>query len=393
VRLGTQLLWLGLSALSLPWAAWVFVGELERLLREGQEQSQQEVARTLAAALAITVPTLDAPRAGLYVLPSAQPPILDGFATDWDPSLAAHSLDGAGRLRLRLQAVDQRLFVWVAVQDHTPERSQGNASDVAWSDHVQLDVQSQGRWETFVVPRVAPGVLRVHSLQGTEVRGAWQEQSDGYAMELALPVALSPQAIRLTAMDVDGVRREQIGSGIAQPLMQPLPALSAALRSLLPEARWVRVFDPQQRLLAQAGSLPEDVAVSPWRRWLSETLGGDALAIDAEAPTAVESRWAALGRGESQHVWRLRGGCPAVGPGNLDASAFGQWRTHRRTGHAVGQRCVAVGRSRPIPPVADHLACSSDGGPDPAAVLGTIECAHPASASTGRAGSVARRAR
>jgi two-component system, OmpR family, sensor histidine kinase ChvG len=308
VRLGTQLLWLGLSALSLPWAAWVFVGELERLLREGQEQSQQEVARTLAAALAITVPTLDAPRAGLYVLPSAQPPILDGFATDWDPSLAAHSLDGAGRLRLRLQAVDQRLFVWVAVQDHTPERSQGNASDVAWSDHVQLDVQSQGRWETFVVPRVAPGVLRVHSLQGTEVRGAWQEQSDGYAMELALPVALSPQAIRLTAMDVDGVRREQIGSGIAQPLMQPLPALSAALRSLLPEARWVRVFDPQQRLLAQAGSLPEDVAVSPWRRWLSETLGGDALAIDAEAPTAVESRWAALGRGESQHVWRLRGG-------------------------------------------------------------------------------------
>ena len=195
MKLGTQLLWLGLSALSLPWAAWVFVGELERLLREGQEQSQQEVSRALADALSMTVPALATSRGGLYVQPSATAPTLDGFATDWDLLTAAHPLDPQGRLQLRLQARQQRLFLWVEVTDTTPERSQGNGSDAAWADHLQLAVQSQGTWHAFAIPRVASGPVNVGSPDGTVVQGAWQERADGYALELALPAALTAQAI------------------------------------------------------------------------------------------------------------------------------------------------------------------------------------------------------
>ncbi len=305
MKLGTQLLWLGLSALSLPWAAWVFVGELERLLREGQEQSQQEVSRTLADALSMTVPALATSRIGLYVRPSATAPTLDGFVTDWDLQTAAHPLDPQGRLQLRLQARQQRLFLWVEVTDTTPERSQGNGSDAAWADHLQLAVQSQGTWHAFAIPRVASGPVNVGSPDGTVVQGAWQERADGYALELALPAALTAQAIRLSAIDVDGMRRTQVGSGIAQPLMLPMQTLSSALLRLLPPQRSGRVFDRQQRLMAEAGALPDEVVVSAWRRWLSETLGAEALSGESPSSKAVEPRWQSLLQGQSQHVWRV----------------------------------------------------------------------------------------
>ncbi|MBN8427042.1 MAG: hypothetical protein J0L65_06215 [Xanthomonadales bacterium] len=310
MKLGTQLLWLGLSALSLPWAAWVFVGELERLLREGQEQSQHEVSRTLADALSMTVPALETSRVGLYVRPSATAPTLDGFATDWDQQTAAQSLDPQGHLQLRLQAQQQRLFLWVEVTDTTPERSQGNGSDAAWADHLQLDVQSQGTWHAFAIPRVASGPVNVRSTEGSTVQGAWQERADGYALELALPAALTAQAIRLTAIDVDGMRRTQVGSGIAQPLMLPMQTLSSALQRLLPPQRLGRVFDRQQRPIAEAGALPDEVAVSAWRRWLSETLGADILSSeslsgDSASSQAAEPRWQSLLQGQSQHVWRV----------------------------------------------------------------------------------------
>ncbi|MEZ5454674.1 MAG: ATP-binding protein [Lysobacteraceae bacterium] len=305
MKFGTQLFWLGLSALSLPWAAWVFVGELERLLREGQEQNQQAIVESLAAALSLTVPALDTPRSGVYVQPVTQTPTLDGFASDWDLNSPAHAIDAAGRLKLRLQAQQQRLFLWIDVADTTPERSQGIATDAAWSDHVQLDVQSAGVWHGFAFARVATGPLTVLSSDGQSVQGAMQERADGYALELALPAALSPQAIRLTAVDVDGMQRVQLGSGVAQPLMLPMPALSQALQRLLPDQRVGRVFDLQHRLLAEAGTLPDDVAVSPWRRWLSETLGADALSETVPVDAMTGSRWQALMQGQRQQVWRL----------------------------------------------------------------------------------------
>src|SRR3982074_2996971 len=93
MSLRLKLLLLGLATLVLPWGGCRYAREMESALREGEENSLQAVAQTIAASLQgrgcllyREGKTHDVVQAGPYdlkpIVLSAQP-FLDGYAGEW----------------------------------------------------------------------------------------------------------------------------------------------------------------------------------------------------------------------------------------------------------------------------------------------------------------------
>src|SRR6478736_5367799 len=84
-----KLLLIALSTLALPLAGWLFVRQMEELLRQGQEQTLIASARALARSLDALKAELPPAGAALYVHKAPGAMKIDGYADDW-MALAAY---------------------------------------------------------------------------------------------------------------------------------------------------------------------------------------------------------------------------------------------------------------------------------------------------------------
>ena len=78
-----KLLLIALSTLALPLAGWLFVRQMEELLRQGQEQTLIASARALARSLDALKAELPPAGTALYVHKTPGRMKLDGYGDDW----------------------------------------------------------------------------------------------------------------------------------------------------------------------------------------------------------------------------------------------------------------------------------------------------------------------
>src|ERR1700733_156599 len=85
MSLRQKLLLVALCTLALPVAGWLYVRQMETLLRQGQEQALTATATAVARSLAVTDAPLPQPGTGWYVQQAMSPITIDGYGDDWAP--------------------------------------------------------------------------------------------------------------------------------------------------------------------------------------------------------------------------------------------------------------------------------------------------------------------
>lgn len=321
MSLRAKLLLVALSILTLPWAGWQFVRQMETLLRQGQEQALGATAEAMVRALAVQPGALPADDRGLFVPMLEQAPVLDGDATDWLPAGLPQrhfaSAEGATTLDLALGNVNDMLHLFVRVHDVTPVRGDAHWPNAAQRDHLGLRLDGEHGAVALRIANAAGGAVVIAADNGAppplRIVGEWRDNADGYQVELRLPQGYAVHALALNAVDADErAAIQQIGTGaMPWPLRARSETLSRTLRMLLPPGARARLLDAQGWVLASAGELSDDdsaTQVPAWRRWLYRWL---LLGRDAERTRDVREllymdapETAAALAGNTAAVWR-----------------------------------------------------------------------------------------
>jgi len=227
MKLRTKLVALSLLTLLLPWSGWKLLQELERFLRESQQNALLASAHTIAGAIPaefssqlLFLPELYVPLRNLR-----QQPVLDGYSDDWPAAgqgLEFSSADGELGARLLAGSHDGLLFVLIDVDDATRNHArlaQGPATGAA--DSIALRVRSPRGLFSFTISPEAPGPVQINSERGDsgQVEGYWLERENGYSVELALPISARNTDISFQAVDASGIRGD--AQRTAGPMSDP----------------------------------------------------------------------------------------------------------------------------------------------------------------------------
>ncbi|KAA3628219.1 MAG: HAMP domain-containing protein [Proteobacteria bacterium] len=278
-----QLLLVSLLVLVLPWAAHRYVQEMEGALRQGQQQALLATGRAVAQALAgqaafdtQTEPTTEVV-SPLYAGLLPHPINLDGYADDW--ANYAHDyqsvefgsgVDGSTTLSYRIGIRQERLYLLLEIEDsdkvyYRPVESQANG------DRVVLRLLApDSAFDYYLIASSATGNFNAQRLGGRRldqigepnyrIQGYWLERSEGYRMEIALPLDIAERGLDFFFIDVDSHSRDTFRwQGTADwrtstkptPLIHPSRELGEALKPFTPSGLRLRVTDNQGWLLAE----------------------------------------------------------------------------------------------------------------------------------------------
>lgn len=319
MTLRRKLLLLALCTLVLPWAGWQLLRQFESLLREGQAQAQLASAEALARAVAAQPEALPTPDAGLFVQEVDEPFQLDGYDEDWrELHLAPQVLPGG--LQVTLAQQGDALYLLARVPDTTRVRADAHWPQAARADQLLLTIGEAAGNIAVRVASAAPGPAIVAPLDSARAAprllGEWQEDSQGYTVELRFPRGPWPRRLGIEALDFNDPAAPPARHGTGTdpaggwPLLRPSSSLRATLANLVPDGVRARLLHPEGWVLAQAGQFAalESTPQPPWwRRGLYRLLSGDAVPAPPEDPSAVrlqsDEAWQALADRPAQ-AWR-----------------------------------------------------------------------------------------
>lgn len=290
MRLRRQLVIASLFTLILPWAGLQYIAEMETSLRSGQMRAltatAQAISRLLASdtvlANALQQTLSDQGQSQIYLHPLLAAPIVDGYDDEWRhfpfaprPLQPAFENFGAS-----LQATQHgtSIYLYVRVKDsqlryHNPARD-----DYASGDHLRLDSvdENQNPIQYFVTSG-APGKVQVAYNDGGQLRqeyrisGYWQERSDGYQVELQLPLSLLNNRLRVSVNNrnigaADQIVSSQKLSEVAATLIAPNVHLNQALRVFAADGLGLYLLSSSQWVVAHAGLALQgrDTEVEGW---------------------------------------------------------------------------------------------------------------------------------
>ncbi len=334
MSLRAKLLLIALSTLTLPLAGWLFVRQMEELLRQGQEQtliaSAQALARSLAALNTQLPPAADA----LYVHRLATPITVDGYSSDW-ATLAAYAQplgpsSDPNKLTLLLGADANGFYLLANVHDATRSRVDADDPQVRFSDHLVLTLghgmltrryllasSAPGRFNALTLPDTGSGLQPFDSLPLTipgsdplpaAISGAWQEDGSSYRVELRLPRSQMPDRVALGLFDADMPAQSTLAAQ-PEPLLHLSAELSTQLAQFAPTDMRARLLNDQGWVIAQSGKLTSQSATSTGRhRWLENLVYRSLL-----APVLINAKdfSPALPRLGSTEIWQALSGVTA----------------------------------------------------------------------------------
>ena len=276
MSLRLKLLLLGLLTLVLPWAGCRYAREMESALREGEQNSLQAVAQTIASSLqgrtdllyraapaatdaanapaqsersqegsqdaagdSVAVPAAaaadSAPHAGTYDL---QPllltaaPLLDGYLEDWPKAPAAWKYferDAHHRFGILTGVYERMLYAAIEVRDEHPlfDAPGTNVLDPAtFGDRVWLAFEdADGVQHQVFLAATAPGAISARRIEIGEygqrsapieprIRGAWQSTPQGYRIELRVPLSMVTRGFGVLVDDRDRRGAEAVSYGM-----------------------------------------------------------------------------------------------------------------------------------------------------------------------------------
>lgn len=317
MSLRLKLLLVALSTLALPLAGWLFVRQMEQLLRQGQEQTLIAAANALARALP-TIAALPPAGAALYVQPAPGRMVVDGYGDDWQLlapfAQALGPVQAPQKLVLSLCADANWLYLYAQVRDATRQRADANDAAARSADHLTLTLQRGALIRSYLLASAAPGNFVALSVgDGSDnalpptLEGVWQEDGSGYRIELRVPHAQMPDRLGLSVFDAAAPTTESIDT---LPLLRRSPELSARLASIAPAGMRVRLLSDEGWLLGTAGTLQGSTpSALARRRWLENFVYRSLIGphVDKAANFAPE-----LPRIDATEVWQALSGVAAT---------------------------------------------------------------------------------
>jgi HAMP domain-containing protein len=316
MTLRRKLLLVALCTLALPIAGWLYVRQMETLLREGQAQALLASAGAVARSLVVigAVPPESA-ATGWYVQQAPNPITVDGYGDDWAP-LTPWSQPLGTRGKLLLAAVDGWLYLYADVRDTRRSRADADDANALAADHLILSLRNAAGQRRYLLASAAPGPLTARPLDPAVdglpelIVAQWQEDGSGYRVELRLPRSLQLQALGVGAYDAAaGGERMAVDM---RPLLRYSDKLSAELALLLPERVQARVLAPQGWLLARSGRLNTAPGSDGQPGWLASLIYRSLLATRLEdanlwaqdVPRLDTREVGEAGAGKPVSVWR-----------------------------------------------------------------------------------------
>ncbi|WP_330960125.1 proteobacterial dedicated sortase system histidine kinase [Photobacterium sp. 53610] len=287
--------------LTLPWFGYRFVLEMEKLLRQGQEQTLIGTARAIATALnerpalfsqqANFLPRVQQGR-DLYVydLPAAIQ--VDGHLDDWPSDMGAKMHYYGHPYVLFSQQIypkgytdfylitarhQQQIYAALKVNDpHLVLRRTGS-NRVDRNDHLTLALTTpEGKFERYLIALEASGLTSVWLISDnpdtqesflpvTNVLASWQPSDTGYTLEIALPADLLGQQMAVAIHNVDHATKRDVESIIATAntksadtlgtVLLPSPDIEQIVKGMGHSSSRIWVLDRHQRVLAQSGDI------------------------------------------------------------------------------------------------------------------------------------------
>ncbi|MHA6205084.1 ATP-binding protein [Dyella soli] len=258
MTLRRKLLLVALCTLALPVAGWLYVRQMETLLREGQAQALTASARAMARSLVVTDAPLPPAGPGWYVQQTPNPITIDGYGDDWAPLTPwSQPLDKRGKLLLAEDA--DWLYLYADVRSTHRTRADAGDPNALLADHLVLSLGKGEQSRRYLLASAAPGALTAQPLDPAVdglpalVTAQWQEDGSGYHVELRLPRRLALDSLGLSVYDAATGGDPQAVERL--PLLTYSPSLSRELGQLALDGVQARVLAPRGWLLAQTGRL------------------------------------------------------------------------------------------------------------------------------------------
>ena len=185
----------------LPWFGFHLTEKVEQSLLQGQEDAQSMVASAIATLLDGYTGLFDIDEDALYVYPLKQVIAVDGYYDKELDSLSQRFTEYAdGAFSLLLTSRDDSLYAFIKVKNDDIIYRNPRYAPLDSSDHIRLEyLDADNHRHRFVILAEAQGRASVYEVKedwrywidGNNVNfvyAFWRETSDGYDVELRLPV-------------------------------------------------------------------------------------------------------------------------------------------------------------------------------------------------------------
>jgi two-component system, OmpR family, sensor histidine kinase ChvG len=216
LSLRLKLLLISLSTLVLPWAGCQYAREMESALRIAEEQSLSAVAQTMAASLQGREDLLyrvrdhnvaAASEFDLEPVALAGTPVLDGYSEDWPDSAGNWKSfsQPPDYLKVLTGVHERMLYVMLEVHDDRlifdAQGASAHETD-KFGDRIWLGLQNpDGAEHQVLITATSTGPIQARHIETRElgqeitvaeprIAGAWQPGTQGYRVELRVPLSL-----------------------------------------------------------------------------------------------------------------------------------------------------------------------------------------------------------
>ncbi len=299
-RLGTKLIFLGLTLLVVPWFSYRQLVEMERLLVQGQSHAQLLMAEGISTLfngredlfndLPVTIEDYET----LFAHPLPNNVRLDGRIDDWGEELATRRLrfgaerDGAEpAFELLLGERAGQLHLYLRVWDRELVYRDPEYLRLDNSDHVRLSfIRPDGEDGRIGLVFAEPGATTAYAMNGdwqfattgtpeTAILGYMEILDSGWSMEFRLPLELlgSRRYFGVAVADVDDPETREVVS-LAQTLPKAgkesfdlvvlrSPEVANIIEGLGYSGARILVIDAEQRVRAETGADITAVAEHP----------------------------------------------------------------------------------------------------------------------------------
>lgn len=271
MNLRRQLLLVSLLLITLPWAGCQYVREMEAALQSGQEQALLATTRAVATMLSekpeLLYPELSRwqqpgnQQQQLYAASASEPVFVDGYADGWEGLIQGQF----GAVDYRAKTRGPLLYLLFAVRDSNVVYQDPRQTQRASGDRLVL---RSGLGRDYIIAASTPGPVQARSQQGSaalvwepRIRGQWQDSSDGYTIELELPLSLLHERLGFYLLDETG----SVSAGNILPednntpwLIYSPPVLRGLLDPFASSGIDLQVVDAQQWIIGSVGSAGQD---------------------------------------------------------------------------------------------------------------------------------------
>ncbi len=285
MNLRRKLLLVALCTLALPVAGWLYVRQMEALLRDGQAQALLASAGAVARSLVVTGAVQPESGRAWYVQQAPGPITVDGYGDDWAPLTPwSQSLGQHGKLLLAED--DDGLYLYAVVRNTRRVRADADDANALAADHLILALGNANGQRRYLLASAAPGPLTAQPLDPAVdglpdlLAAQWQEDGSGYQVELRLPATLHLRALGVGVYDaVAGGDRM---ASDTRTLLSYSGKLSGELAQLVPDRVQARVLTSQGWLLARSGRLNTAPGADGQPGWFASLIYRSLLATRLE---------------------------------------------------------------------------------------------------------------